>query len=113
MGVHVTEARSQRIAPGMSQKEVEDVLGGPPGDHRRSKDIGWHEATSPVRPDVWRRMFSDEGVGNQTILTKGWVSDEGLVYVDFDPTTGRVKSVRFVPVHHTRPSLWDRVKGIF
>jgi hypothetical protein len=60
----VTRGAYERIEPGMSRTEVEEILGGPPGDYR----------TRPTRVE--------EGPGSG-FTWEGWWGDEGMVEVCF------------------------------
>ena len=68
----VNRAAFERIEVGMTQSEVEQILGGPPGDYRTRPD------------DTWRVMVWDEW----------WLGDEGDVSVGFTPG-GAVERAEF------------------
>jgi hypothetical protein len=52
----ITEEKYERLRPGMTEKEVAEILGGPPGD-RRGASWAW-DGPQGSRIDV---LFSDDG----------------------------------------------------
>jgi hypothetical protein len=72
----ITQANYQRIREGMTLQEVENLLGGPPGNYSRIPD---KEAAlwtiDPDRPDLDRQFF----IGREV-----WVGNEWAVAVWFD-----------------------------
>jgi hypothetical protein len=71
----VTRANYERIEEGMSRAEVEEILGGPPGDYR----------TRPTR----RRPVSLKQISllaEEPVEYRQWEGGEGIVEVGFDPT---------------------------
>jgi hypothetical protein len=71
----VTRAAYERIEPGMTQADVEQILGGPPGDYR----------TRPVHAN----LTSGGGI-SWTI----WVGDEGEAWVCFEHRVVSVTTFR-------------------
>jgi hypothetical protein len=67
----VNRAAFERVKEGMTQAEVEEILGGPPGDYR----------TRPHGTNIYlSRMFS----GLDPII-EDWEGDEGSVAVEYEP----------------------------
>jgi hypothetical protein len=94
----VTRAAYERIEDGMTQAEVEAILGGPPGDYRTRPGI----SMDPL-------VRSPSGLNEQW-----WRGDEGEIIVGFD--AGTVRSVSF---YETEPLAcgpfalaWWRLKRI-
>ncbi|MCI0455854.1 MAG: outer membrane protein assembly factor BamE [Gemmataceae bacterium] len=82
----ITQASWERIRPGMSLRQVEDILGAPPGNYTRQC----------VLLDLYGGglFMKLDGLGRGTF--KEWVGDQGAVQILVDPT-GRVVWGRFVP----------------
>jgi hypothetical protein len=80
-----------RIKVGMSRAEVEDILGGPPGDyHTVNVGNGWTGAVGDC-------VFVD----GDTVRT--WVGHEGVISVEFDEQ-GRAKWLAFEEASRPPPS---------
>jgi hypothetical protein len=60
-----SKADCDRISIGMTRDQVEDVLGGPPGDYR---------TRDPITPDV----------GLYYVFWDKWKGDRGMILVEFD-----------------------------
>jgi hypothetical protein len=90
----ITSAACEKIAPGMTQAQVEEILGGPP---RREVWVVGLEYR-----DSWRSDFCRK---------EEWWGEDGVVFVAFDNTD---KVVRANFVEHwcevRRPSIWDRIR---
>ena len=79
-----------RIEHGMTQREVEEILGKPPGYHAR--DLVWVPVLTIGSPP-WEEPVE-------------WVSDEGAVFAYF--REGRVVDIQFAEVGHW--SYFDRLR---
>jgi hypothetical protein len=76
-----------KITKGMTQQEVEDTLGRPPGDYTDRREVDYFGLGNPYRPPV------------------KWTSDEGEVVVIFNE--GRVWRKRFYPVDNRPERPWS------
>jgi hypothetical protein len=83
-----------RVLIGMSEQEVEDLMGGPEGDYTSGPHI--------VIPEGSHSMMLGGG------RLKEWVSDEGGILVEFD-SSGKVASTAFSIVGLFRRSWIERV----
>jgi hypothetical protein len=77
----VTQANYERIREGMTLPEVENLLGGPPGNYSRipDKEAGlW--TIDPSRPDLNRQFFigREVWIGNELAVAV-WFDDRGRV----------------------------------
>jgi hypothetical protein len=81
--IRISEASCHRIQPGMTQREVEVILGAPPGDY-----------------ETGRRGIMLDLYGNGVLMQEGrreeWGGDDGIIQVGFGPD-GTVLWKRFVP----------------
>jgi hypothetical protein len=81
--IHISEAICNDIQPGMTQREVEVLVGAPPGDY-----------------ETGRRGIVLDLYGNGVLMNGGrleqWGGDEGFIHVGFGPD-GTVLWKRFVP----------------
>jgi hypothetical protein len=73
----------------MTEQEVEDILGGPPGDYRRGP------TSNPFVGKSWSRGWGTGEPG----MKKSWLGDDLFVHVFFNQD-GRVSGVFFVEVWH-------------
>jgi hypothetical protein len=93
----VNEAAAARVQPGLTEAEVEAVLGGPAGDYRvGSRAVTFEVGLAPPPGHV----------------LKTWRGDDGLVLIQFGPD-GRVAAVSFVPTPPLSNSFLDRLLEIF
>lgn len=84
-----------KIRYGMSQQQVEELLGGPPGEYGRNTG------------DVW---MSTEGYITPGETEKRWWDDENRLEVFFD-NNGRVtRKHKRESYHRYKVTFWDRVK---
>jgi hypothetical protein len=74
-----TEAQYEVIEPGMTEEEVERILGGPPGDYRANGFVAL-----PEKP------FDTE-------YGREWVGDRGSITILFHNDNHRVSMTGFVP----------------
>jgi hypothetical protein len=93
----VTRAAFERIERGMTRAEVEDILGGPPGDYR-------------TRPGA-RLLIDIRGGGSMPVPAyrsfATWEGDEGIIEVTFDRDIVEDKDFAEVP---PRPvAAWELV----
>jgi hypothetical protein len=103
----VTRAAFERIRPGMTLAEVEEVLGGPPG----------HYETGEVDLDLSRgtgeffniHLSMEVLLGKRQFRHEWWKGDEGLAWVCFDEQ-GRVVTKEFTPGRRVPSSPWERVR---
>jgi hypothetical protein len=95
--VRVNQAQFQRIAEGMTEAEVEDLLGGPPGDYT------WGRTYVICDSMASYAMFDGEEV-------EEWRSDDAIIRVYFGPegTMVRKKSEDFLWM--PPPTIAERVK---
>jgi SmpA / OmlA family len=95
MARHINEDRFQQIRPGMTEGQVEAILGGPSGDY----------STEPI---VWasgmqRLPWNPE-------RAQAWTGNEGIITVWFD-ADGRVTVKHFQPVSTVpTPTPWRRIR---
>ena len=83
---------------GMSQAEVEAILGGPPGDFRTEK--------------VFYRIYFEAGVSPRDVAVRGefWAGNDGKICLGFDEQ-GRVLRRGFAEGYRVPPeSLAERVQ---
>jgi hypothetical protein len=94
--VRITQESFDRIAVGMMEQEVEEIIGGPPGDY------------SPFLP-TWTRVVEVAGDNHQS-----WVGEELIIHVGFD-SDGRVvdKGEGFILEYMPKPTWVDRVRTWF
>lgn len=79
----VSRADFERIQVGMTQAEVEAIIGGPPGEYAGYKPP-WH----------YRSLESPFAViGTER---KKWTGDGGVIYVGFDVDDGKVRWTKFI-----------------
>jgi hypothetical protein len=76
-----SKARFLNVQIGMTPAEVEDVLGGPPGDYQ----------SDPEHPHEFTYHFAYPGAAK----IEKWTGDEGLALVAYD-STDRVVCFRYV-----------------
>jgi hypothetical protein len=96
----VTLATRTLIRPGMSQAEVEAVLGGPPGDYA-TRPLVYTRNELEIEGDIW-------GPRSAT-----WRADDGRLLVVF-AEAGKVQGTVCIPGSATRqPSLAERVRDWF
>lgn len=90
----VTRAGFEALRVGMTMKDVERVLGGPPGDYRTG-DVDLD--LSRVQPEFDNVMFAPEVLlGERHFEHEWWQGDGGTVWVCFDEE-GRVVTKEFTP----------------
>jgi hypothetical protein len=93
----VNRAACERIKEGMTQAEVEAILGGPPGDYRTRPHAP--NTFVPFIATSWRTPFFQER----------WLGDEGTIFVDYhvqdSPGPGKVMEASFEPAEPHNPGL--------
>jgi hypothetical protein len=85
----VTGAACDRIEKGMTLAQVEQILGGPPGDYR----------TQPTAYPPGIALDLREPSGR----IENWDGDEGIVVVVFSPGPERVMFVNFIRARASNP----------
>ena len=75
----VSTARFAKVQKGMTQAEVEELLGGPPGDYQTGRGSG---------------MFVIDFLSPGDSVSKEWTGDDGVALVAFD-RSGRVVTCQF------------------
>ncbi len=93
----VSRGKYDRIKLGMSQTQV-DVLLGAPGDYTTGRTC-----VSASAEQVWAGA-SDAWLG---AATSAWAGDEGTIWVAFD-ASGRVAAKRFQPGERWEPSRFEK-----
>lgn len=86
----------EKIKSGMTEMEVEAILGGPAGNY----------ATRPVE---WDEESAFEVALRSWWHCKEWVADGGVILVRFGDTTGKVLSAEFRNVFLPKDSFLHRV----
>jgi hypothetical protein len=92
----------QRIAKGMSLDEVQDLLGGPPGDYGSCRN-GVTVDLGHCNRDVFRRDYID-----RKTQFKEWLFEVGGIRVFFSKD-GKVLGKQTVFVHRPWLSLWEQI----
>src|SRR5438128_2180645 len=88
----ISQAGCDGIEKGMSQDEVETILGGPPGNyHNRQVDINV--------PDAPERG----------LVMKLWIANDGAAFVWFDQTDN-VRHVHFSPALNRNEGLFEKIR---
>jgi hypothetical protein len=93
---HINDDAIKQIREGMTAKEVEPLLGVPPGDYPTKPDDYLCLPAPPYRP--WRYKHD----------AKIWASDEAKVRIhfdDFDRMEGVFQDWRF-----QKESFWDKIR---
>jgi hypothetical protein len=88
----------EKIKPGMTENEVEALLGSAPGNYA-SKPVEWEE-DSPFE-EAMRSWWH----------CKEWIDDEGVIQVRFGDMTGKVLSADFREVYLPQDSFFGRVRS--
>jgi hypothetical protein len=89
----VTRQAFDRIAERMSRKQVEAVLGGPPGDYRTGPD--------PSLPELL--------ISSGPCISEEWIGDEGTVRICFGGA-GLVMGKDFVEARGDRPGILETLE---
>jgi hypothetical protein len=86
-GCRINQDNFDQIREGMSQADVEAILGVPPGYH------GTRRAVVSPRRELHPAIFTQGGItvtlDAGEVTTKGWVGDDGAILLTFD-AAGRV-----------------------
>jgi hypothetical protein len=98
----ITEENFSRIHAGMTQKDVENILGGPPGDYRRQKSIETYYKMEE-HPVIVK-------VGPSSALHPVWWGTEGSIELDLSED-GRVQWTWYLYPLHSETTFWDRVRS--
>jgi hypothetical protein len=87
-----------QITAGMTQREVEEILGGPPGDYTEYREVSWPVQTV-LEDGLW---------------FKSWVSDDGWFEVAFNTTDDLVAHKHFYEPENLNQRPWrGRVRRAF
>ncbi|HXG09176.1 MAG TPA: hypothetical protein VNK04_05245, partial [Gemmataceae bacterium] len=69
--VDVREETWEKVHVGMYEKEIEGVLGGPPGDYRTDKEVCYHS-------------FNINMASPAACTVKAWLFDHHIIQIGFD-----------------------------
>jgi len=99
--VHITRENFERIQIGMTQKDVEEILGGPPGDYRQRKSIeyegrSWHELIIKVQPTPASHPM--------------WWGTRGAIQINLTEEGQVREKVHFDPIV-IETTFWDRIRS--
>ncbi len=113
---NITAEALKQLQEGMTQAEVESILGGPPGNYGRGEIIGVSAASSgpssTVRfPSVWSLLPSSSGGDDPDHETKEWLGDDVGVYVSFSPR-GRAFSIVSQTLQRRAESLGAKLRRL-
>lgn len=84
----INRSSFERIKAGMSEAELEAILGGPSGNYS-TRQVGFENVLA-------------------TDKTKAWLGNFGLIVVDFDEN-GSVASKKFHEVHRMEETWYERI----
>jgi hypothetical protein len=92
----ITKTNFDKIAAGMTQEDVEEIFGCPPGDYTNGQAVN-------VRC----------GIGVRGIRQSCWIGYEGDIDVEFSRKDGKVVGKHFMETWLLeKPALLDRMKGL-
>src|SRR5262249_52945579 len=84
----VTSANYDNIRKGMTENDVEVILGGPPGDYK--------SFPRPCPPGFDAKVLTQHGVHHADGETiRGWMGEEGTAIIFLD-SSGRVREMAFM-----------------
>jgi hypothetical protein len=96
-GSGITKANFDRIVEGMSQEDVEEIFGCPPGDYTNGQALSFRC-----------------GIGIIGIRKKVWTGYGGDIEVNFRKEDGKVVDKFFMETAlWPKPTWIDRIKGLF
>jgi hypothetical protein len=106
----------KKVQPGMTQEQVERILGVQPGDYTTAPYK--YEPLSFICPPEWKEDCEREheewlNGGFEGLTKREWITDEIHVIVGFN-NAGRAYSIRTSPIFSTRkPSFYKRIRSWF
>jgi hypothetical protein len=102
----ITAASWKRIRVGMTEKEVEGILGRP-GINREEYEEQHEELTKTL--DQGAKVLLGF-LWNPQIKTQVWIGDRGIGVIQYAPGGHVGRILPFVPIKHSEPSFIDRLR---
>ncbi len=104
--IAITPENGERIRLGMTRSEVEEILGGPPGDYAGPEAFA---AAGRCGDPMDARAVIRRWSGEPDERWQQWLSDDALVLVHLD-AHGRVSATHVYSVSAYREPLLDRLR---
>jgi hypothetical protein len=99
----ITEANCTSIQKGMTEEEVEAILGGPPGSYE-----AWPRTRPPFDPSDPPYTRAGLLLPDRSIW-RSWIGEHGVAWIFFDPS-GRVEKASFVEIPPERKGPSARLR---